>query len=350
MKKEINAGVIGLGMGQHHLRCFKNSRANVLAVCDVNEERLARIKDEYKVPMTFTSIDEMLAVKELDLVSVALPNYLHAPVSIKALRAGKHVMCEKPMAMNAREGRRMALAAKASGRKFMMHFNTRFSPEAQVLKEYAEAGTLGDIYYCRTVWNRRRGMPGIGGWFTTRKFSGGGPLIDLGVHRLDLALWLMGNPGAVSVSGFCHDKLAIDLAERAGKTMDVEDFAAGFIRLDNGAVISLEASWATNTEKGEDMSTLILGTKGSLFHGNAGESYQMEAKAFVSRGGCVEVVTPKGYIPRYSSAQQHFVDCIIDNQQPLATAEHGVRVMEILDALYESATKGKEVKVRRQEL
>ena len=350
MKKELNAGVIGLGMGTHHIRCFMNSRANVYAVCDLDEARLAKAKAEFNIPHTFTSIDEMLELKELDLVSVALPNYLHCPVSIKALQAGKHVMCEKPMAMNAREGRKMALATKQSGKMFMMHFNSRFSNEAQVLKEYADSGILGDVYYARTVWNRRRGMPGLGGWFTTKKLSGGGPLIDLGVHRLDLALWLMGNPGATSVSGFTHDKLAQDLACAAGKTTDIEDFAAGFVRLDNGAVLALEASWATNTEKGEEMTTTILGTKGSLYQGNQGEGYSMEAKVFVSRHGCVEVISPKGYVPKYASAQQHFVDCIIDNKQPLATAEHGVRVMEILDALYESAMKGKEVKVQRQEL
>ena len=349
MSKELNAGVIGLGMGHHHLRCFKESRAKVLAICDVDESRLARMKQEFGVPFTFTSIDKMLEMKELDLVSVVLPNYLHAPVTIKALNAGKHVMCEKPMAMNARQGRKMARAAKASGKKFMMHFNSRFSPEAQVLKEYAESGILGDVYYARTVWNRRRGVPGLGGWFTTKKLSGGGPLIDLGVHRLDLALWLMGNPAAISVSGFCHNKLALSLSSRLGRTMDVEDFSAGFVRLDNGAVLSLEASWATNTEKAEDMSTAILGTKGSLFHYNAGDGYRMEAKVVAERLGNVEVVTPKDYVPRYASAQQHFVDCIIDGKEPLATAEHGVRVMEILDALYESAEKGREVKVHRQE-
>ncbi|TFG85903.1 MAG: Gfo/Idh/MocA family oxidoreductase, partial [Hyphomicrobiales bacterium] len=246
--------------------------------------------------------------------------------------------------------RKMAQTAKASGKKFMMHFNSRFSPEAQVLKEYAESGILGDVYYARTVWNRRRGVPGLGGWFTTKKLSGGGPLIDLGVHRLDLALWLMGNPAAISVSGFCHNKLALSLSARLGRTMDVEDFSAGFVRLDNGAVLSLEASWATNTEKAEDMSTAILGTKGSLFHCNSGDGYRMEAKVVAERLGNVEVVTPKDYVPRYANAQQHFVDCIIDGKEPLATAEHGVRVMEILDALYESAEKGREVTGHSQEL
>jgi len=349
-RQQLNAGVIGLGMGQHHVRAFAAAGAKVVAVCDVNEDRLARIKAEHNVPHAFTNVDDILALDKLDVVSVALPNYLHAPIAIKALQAGKHVMCEKPMAMNAQEGRRIALAARASGKKFMMHFNTRFSAEAQALKEYADAGILGTVYYARTVWNRRRGVPGLGGWFTTRSMSGGGPLIDLGVHRLDFALWLMGSPAAVTVSGFAHDQLARNIAARSGKTMDVEDFAAGFVRLDNGAVLALVVSYATTTEKAEDMSTLVLGTKGSLYHGNAGESYQMEAKVFTDRSGFVEVTRPLGYTPRYASAHQHFVECILEDKEPLATAEHGVRVMEILDALYESAAKGREVKVKRQDL
>ena len=350
MRKELNAGVIGLGMGRHHIMAYQKSKANVLAVCDVDEKRLAAAKAEFDIPLAFTSIDEMLADKNIDLVSVALPNFLHADVSIKALKAGKHVMCEKPMAMNAREGRKMALAASESGRKFMMHFNTRFSPEAQVLKKYADAGALGDVYYARTIWNRMRGVPGLGGWFTTKGKSGGGPLIDLGVHRLDLALWLMGNPAAVSVSGFCHDALAKRIARQRGKSMDVEDFAAGFVRLDNGAALALEASWASNIQRGEEMLTAILGTNGSLFHGNLGEGYAMEARVVAERSGVVEIVNPKHHRPRYASAQQQFVDCILDDTEPAATAEHGVRVMEILDAIYESAAKGREVKVKRQDL
>lgn len=350
MKKELNAGVIGLGVGRHHIMNFRNSRARVLAICDVNARRLEEVKAEFDIPHAFARIDEMLAVKELDLVTVAVPNFLHAEAVIKALRAGKHVLCEKPMAMNAREAKKMALAAKASGRKFMMHFNYRFSPQAQALKEYADRGVVGNIYYARTVWNRMRGMPGLGGWFTTKEKSGGGPLIDLGVHRLDLALWLMGNPAAVSVSGYCHDRLGRDLACRQGKKMDVEDFAAAFVRLDNGAVLSLEASWASNIEPREEMSTVILGTKGSLFHTNIGEGYEMDAKVVAERFGSVEIVRPKGFSPRYASPQQHFADCILEDTEPMATAEHGVRVMEILDAIYESAAKGREVKVRRQDL
>jgi len=162
MKKELNAGVIGLGVGRYHIRNYSNSRANVLAICDVDQKRLEATKTEFNIPLAFAHVDDMLEVKELDLVSVALPNFLHAAVSIKALEAGKHVLCEKPMSMSAREAGKMALAAKESGRKFMMHFNYRFSPEAQMLKEYADGGVLGDIYYARTVWNRMRGMPGLG--------------------------------------------------------------------------------------------------------------------------------------------------------------------------------------------
>jgi len=350
MTKRLNAGVIGCGAGRAHITGYLASKANVLAICDIDEHRLEKTREEFNIPLGFRKIQDLLAVEEIDLVSVALPNYLHAPVTIQCLKAGKHVMCEKPMALNAREARKMALAAKAAGKKFMMNFNYRFSPQAQVLKAYADSGVLGDVYYARTQWNRMRGVPGLGGWFTTKAKSGGGPLIDLGVHRLDLALWLMGNPAGVSVSGFCNDTFARQIAKEQKKPMDVEDFAAGFIRLDNGAVLALEASWASNIDRAEQMSTAILGTRGALFHSNVGEGYEMRARVVTERGGAVEIIDPRNYRPRWQNPQQHFVECILADTEPLATAEHGVRVMEILDAIYESAEKGREVKVKRQDL
>jgi len=350
MGKELNAAVIGCGVGRAHIRGYQASRANVLAICDTDPRRLETVKNEFSIPHAFQNIDDLLSLDKIDIVSVALPNFLHAPVTLQCIKAGKHVMCEKPMALNAREGRKMARAAKASGKKFMMHFNFRFSPQAQVLKAYADTGMLGRVYYARTMWNRMRGVPGLGGWFTTKALSGGGPLIDLGVHRLDLALWLMGNPAGVSVSGFCNNTFALELSRLQNKPMDVEDFAAGFIRLDNGAVLTLEASWASNIDRAEQMSTSILGTKGALFHSNVGEGYDMQARVVTERGGAVEIIDPRLHQPRWQSAQHHFVECILNDSEPLATAEHGVRVMEILDAIYESAEKGREVKVKRQNL
>src|SRR5690606_32704925 len=130
----------------------------------------------------------LLADDEIDAVSVALPNAMHAPVAIAAMEAGKHVLCEKPMAMSVREAEEMAEVARRTGRTFMMHFNFRFTDEVRWLQRYIAGGNLGRIYYARTGWLRRRGIPGLGGWFTTKALSGGGPLIDLGVHRLDLTL------------------------------------------------------------------------------------------------------------------------------------------------------------------
>ena len=141
---------------------------------------------------------------------MALPNALHAPVAIRAFEAGKHVLAEKPLAMNAAEGQRMVETARRLDRKLMMHFNTRFNPMSLAVKRAIRDGALGHIYFARSIWHRKRGIPQLGGWFTQKSMSGGGALIDLGVHRLDLALWLMDYPAPVSVTGVSYDFLGSD--------------------------------------------------------------------------------------------------------------------------------------------
>ncbi|MBN1401261.1 MAG: Gfo/Idh/MocA family oxidoreductase, partial [Anaerolineae bacterium] len=192
---KIRVGVVGLGMGRHHARAYAEcDRAELAALCDLDVGLLGEYGRLYPGAQTFTQYEEMFATAELDAVSVALPNYLHAPVAIAALNAGLHVLTEKPMAINAREAEEMLQAARQGDRKLMVHFNYRFSAPSQFLKRYVDEGNLGRIYYAHTRWLRARGIPKLGGWFGQKDKSGGGPLIDLGVHRLDLAMWLMGYP------------------------------------------------------------------------------------------------------------------------------------------------------------
>ena len=331
-KKKVRAAVVGLGMGRGHARGYKEGGADLFALCDVNEERLAAVKAELDVPHAFTDFDTMLECDEIDVVSVALPNHLHAPFTIKALRAGKHVLCEKPMAMNAKEAKRMIDARDKSGKKLMIHFNNRLRPQSQLLKQWVDAGELGEVYYARTVWNRTRGVPGLGTWFTQKKLAGGGPLIDLGVHRLDLALWLMGYPEVKTVTGCEYHHLAKAIAKKQRKKMDVEDLATAYVRLANGASLSLEASWATNSEKREDMYTQLWGTKGGCADRNVGEGYEFECRLWKDGpAGMVEVI-PK-QLPPGRSCQAHFVECILKDKEPMATAEQGLTVMKILDAI-----------------
>ncbi|MBM4087493.1 MAG: Gfo/Idh/MocA family oxidoreductase, partial [Planctomycetes bacterium] len=209
MSKKLRMGVVGLRMGKNHAKAYQtHPQAELVAVCDLNEELLKATAAELKVGQAFTDAKTMFREAGLDAVSIATPNKFHAPLSIGAMDAGLHVLCEKPMAMNAKEGAQMNAAARKARKNLMINFSYRFSDMSQALKAQVDAGVIGDVYFGRTVWHRRRGIPGFGGAFTMKELSGGGPLIDLGVHRLDLALWLMGYPEPVAVSGSAYNVIA----------------------------------------------------------------------------------------------------------------------------------------------
>ena len=344
--EKLGIGIIGVGIGHLHIQGYvKCPEAQVLAVCDVNEERARRVAAEFGIPHVFTDYEEMLELDDIDAVSVCTPNYLHAPITIAAFEAGKHIICEKPLAITPEEGEAMVAAGKRAGKLFMTAFNNRFRGDTQVLKKFVEQGELGEIYYAKTGWLRRRGIPGMGGWFTTKSKSGGGPLIDLGVHVLDLTLWLMGNPKAVTVTGSTYAKFGQcgkgmgtwGTAEESGKC-DVEDLAAAFIRLNTGATVVLETSWASNVER-DVVYTTLMGTKGG--------ADVDPLRVYTEMHGALVDVTPS-----YSNQSghlmeiKHFVDCIVNGKEPISTGEHGLEVTRILDAIYKSAEQGREIALR----
>ncbi|MDP7252396.1 MAG: Gfo/Idh/MocA family oxidoreductase [Planctomycetota bacterium] len=345
-QRKVRCAVIGLGMGRHHAQNYSACPDSELyALCDIDEKRLKPLAEEMGVKKTYSSAEDLAADRKVDAVSVALPNFLHAPISIMMLEAGKHVMCEKPMATTVEEAEAMQAAARKSGRKFMMHFNTRFTPASLYIKSLVKKGLVGDVYHARTIWHRRQGIPGVGGWFTIKEKSGGGPLIDIGVHRIDLALWLMGHPRPVAVSGATFAKFGPKLPGDAGKVFSVEDFASGYVRFDNGATLSIETSWASFCERREDMSTIIFGDKGGAEHGNLGEGYEMGVKLIHTVKGQQKVEIFKTMPPPKENAQSHFVHCIQKNRTPMASAKHGVFVQKILNGLYESAETGREARM-----
>jgi predicted dehydrogenase len=344
--KQLKVGIIGVGMGKHHLRAFqKHPRSQVTAVADLDEDRLKQVAEEHGVPAAYTTAEAMLAAEELDVAVVATPNKFHKPLTIAALEAGCHVLCEKPMAMNAAEAREMQQAARRTGKRLMINFSFRFTPEAWHLKREVDAGTLGDIYYGETRWLRRRGMPGFGGWFGQKALSGGGPLIDLGVHRLDLALWLMGYPEPAWVLAATHNLMGSRLAEQNGKLFDVEDIAAALIRFKNGATLYVAASWASHIKERELMETRMVGTEGGLVHHNDDEGYHFACELYTDRHGAHVDLTPHGRPPAPASPMEHFGDCILDDRPHTATAAEGVTVMEVIDAIYASAAQGAPVAV-----
>ena len=346
LAKKLRVGVIGLGIGRKHIEGWRqHPGVEVAAIADTDASRLATVGESFHISNRYTDPLAMLATEQLDVVSVCVPNIFHHPMTIAALQAGSHVLCEKPMAMQASEARAMLAAAQQAGRRIMINFSYRFSAESQALKAQKDAGVFGDIYFGRSVWHRRRGMPGFGGWFGTKALAGGGPLIDLGVHRLDLALWLMDYPKPSWVMGSTYNAIAGPLAAAAGKTFDVEDLAAGFIRFANGATLALEASWAANIQEAELMETRLLGTRAGLLQRNCNEGYTFEATIFQELNGAqvnIAVNTPK--TPALS-AMHHYADAILNDRPHDASGEQGLIVMEILDAIYESARTGRPVAI-----
>jgi len=358
---KIKAGVIGAGIGKYHIEGYQShGDAEVVALCDINEEVLAETAREYGVERTFTDCEEMLAL-DLDCVSVCVPNKLHAPLTIECLTAGKNVLCEKPLARTAREGKKMVDAAADAGLTLMIQFNNRFRPEAQILKGYADDGAFGDIYFARCGWIRRNGIPGWGSWFTTAEVAGGGPLIDLAVHMLDLTMWLMGNPepeicmaSTYSVFGPKMEALGPwGTPNRRGR-FDVEDMAVGMIRFADGQTILLESSWASRIKREWVYSTICGTEAGATLERvfavdgiddsavDTLEVYTQEQGEAVDR---VVKVEPDPAMGRHA-AVRHFVDCLISGEEPISPATDGLRMMKILDAMYRSAERGKAVTIK----
>ncbi|MCX7671273.1 MAG: Gfo/Idh/MocA family oxidoreductase, partial [Anaerolineae bacterium] len=317
---KLRVGVIGLGMGRHHIAGYQtHPRAEVVAIADPDPARLQEIGDKFNVPKRYAAGEEMLAQEKLDIVSIVTPNKFHRELTLAAFAAGCHVLCEKPMAMNAAEAREMLAASRAAGKRLMINFSWRFTEQSFALKAEVDAGLVGDIYFGRTIWHRRRGLPGFGGWFGQKTLSGGGPLIDLGVHRLDLALWLMGYPRPAWVMGKTYNAIAAELAAQKGAAYDVEDLAAAFITFENNASLVVEASWAANISERELMETRLYGTKAGLVQRNIQEGYTFEAELYLERNGSHYNMTLHGPAKPVPKPMAHFVESIVNDTPHIAT-------------------------------
>jgi predicted dehydrogenase len=343
----VRFGLIGAGSitrGSHIPSLRQIGEARLVAVCDQREEVARRVAEEESIEHVFSGYRDLLKLKSVDAVIVATPNAFHAPISIEALNAGKHVLCEKPMAVSEKEAGAMVRAAEKSGRVFMLALNNRFKAESRFLKNYIERGEIGRIYYARAAFVRRRGSPG--GWFSQRKYSGGGPLIDLGVHILDLILWLMGYPAVESVSGATSMHLnnyttrEID-AYKADWNIpapsDVESFANAYLRTHDGGSIFLETSFALNCK--EDRTFIEI-------HGERGGARLWPLEIFSEMDDVLLDITPHcGRSDSYLEENRHFVDCILHNRKPDATVRQGYEIVRILEAAYRSAEERREIKM-----
>lgn len=343
--ERVRVGIVGVGIGSVHASAYsKLPNVEIVALCDIDADRARAVAERHGVKKIYTDYEAILAEEKLDAVSVCTPNVLHAPVAIAALEAGCHVLCEKPLSVNAEEGARIVTAARKAKTKFMMAMNNRFRGDTQVLKQYIEDGDLGQIYYARCGWIRRNGIPGMGSWFTRKEMAGGGPLVDIGVHALDLTLYLMGNPKPVSAFGATYAKFGPygkgtgqwGVAVKGG-AFTVEDLACGMVRLDNGATLILEASWAQHCA-GEKLYSEVYGDKG----GATLDPLRIYTEA---HGQPVDLSPTFPNVSGHEAEIAHFIECIVENKQPIATAEQALDVMKILDGIYRSAETGASVQI-----
>ncbi len=349
MAKKLKIGIIGSGgIAQGcHMKGYASipEECEIVAVCDVNKETAQKAADKFSVSTVYTDFNDLLADKEIDAVSVATPNKYHVEPTVAALTAGKHVLCEKPLGMNAEECRRMCRAAKDSGKILQVGLQTRFSGPLRFMKDYIEGGNMGHIYYARAQALRRRGVPAWG-VFIDKDQQGGGPLIDIGVHVLDMTLFMMGYPKPVSASGKTWQTLGKnpDLWNAWGtydrEKFTVEDFAVGMIKFDDDSVVVIESSFMGNLD-GDPYRTQLFGTKaGAMVDPGKGnvEIYTEQNKQLFN-------MTPAN-IPNVESAHtaevQAFVDAIQTGKASPVPGENGLILNAIFDALYKSSETGKE--------
>lgn len=348
--KKMKIGIIGTGsISNEHIKAYlQNPNVELYAFCDINEKTVKNMAEKYGVTRTFTDYNEMLKLNEIDAVSVCTWNSAHAPCTIAALNAGKHVLCEKPMATSEKEAKEMMDAAEKNNKLLMIGFVRRFGNDCKILKDFIETDYFGEIYYSKATYLRRNGNPG--GWFGDKSRSAGGPLIDLGVHVIDLVRYLLGNPKPISVYGVTFKKLLnrpniktakdYNSATEGDVICDVEDLASAMIRFDNGAVLSIEASFSLNIKKNEGKIELF-GTKGGAKIDPELEMYT-EINDYLANVS-LDNSTALNFDGLFANEINHFVSCLIDNQECISPAKHGVEIMKILDAIYESATTGHEV-------
>jgi len=347
----IRIGIIGSGnIGNVHMEVLKQiPDAQIAAVTDVYLPLAEARAREHQIENVYATTEELLADDSIEAVIIAVSNEWHAPIAVQALQAGKHVMLEKPMAINLESAKQIVEAERKSGKVLMIPHQLRWESLSMQVKQQVEKGALGHIYHAKAGWVRRKGIPGWGTWFTQMEKSGGGPLIDLGVHMLDLSLYLMGNPKPVSVYGatyaeFGPRKKGIGTwgAPNWNGRYDVEDLATAMIKLDNGATLSLDVSWAALVETdnqpyvqllGSEGGASIRGTKGKLL----AELFEREADVDLS-------IPDQDEGPRVRMAM-HFLACIREGKQPITSVMTGYTNNLILDAIYRSSQTGREVQL-----
>lgn len=366
---KLQVAVIGCGgiANQKHFPALTSQadKCEIAAFCDIQAERAEKAAKKYGAEgaRVYTDYMGLLKDPEIDVVHVCTPNVAHCPITAAAFEAGKHVLCEKPMAATTEDAQKMMDAWRKSGKKFTIGYQNRFRTDAQALKRACDEGKLGEIYFAKAHAVRRRAVP-TWGVFPDKAKQGGGPLIDIGTHALDITLWCMDNYKPATVTGSVFEKLG-HLPEAAEgnmfgpwdpETFQVEDSAFGYVKMENGATIFLESAWALNVKDSREAATTLCGTKAGaeMVGGMSQEGYDLVFNE--TTGGLLteEHISDTGAIaffegngggsPEVKECKQ-WLEAILEDKEPLVKPEQAFVVTQILDTIYKSAKAGKEIKL-----
>ncbi|GAB3413380.1 Gfo/Idh/MocA family protein [Flindersiella endophytica] len=352
----LRVGVIGLGFaGQAAMQGFLDlPDVEVVGLAGLEADRLAELGEKHQIPHLHLRWEDLLARDDIDAVSIATPNQLHEPIAVAALESGKHVLCEKPLARSGVEAEKIVQAAVDNHRVLRVIFNHRQRGDVQTLKKHVDAGELGRIYYAKTHWVRRNGIPGLGSWFTSKELAGGGPLIDLGVHMLDMTLYLLGEPKVLSASATTFAELGprglggsgYAAKHNVGSAYEVEDLATAFLRLEGGGVLALEVSWAMYRESGDNFGVELFGTDGGAKIEVPNYATENTLRVYTDVAGVPAEIKPEVQRGKgHREVVRQFVEAIRGGNWNDHVGRDGLVRSKIIDAIYLSALEGREVLV-----
>ena len=343
-RDRIRLGVVGVrSIGSSHIRTASQlPTAELVAISDSNEKRLAQVGDEFAIARRYWQADKMFAHDDIDAVVLAVPVPLHAEMAIQAMEAGKHVLVEKPIARNAAEAKAMIAARDKTGKTLMVSTNQRFDPRVYSLKSYIEQGHMGEPVYVRARWTFRYPPQSLwerGDWFLDKELSGGGPLLDLGYHKFDLVMHLMGFPKVLSVSGSCFSGVGVVAAKDRGKPYGPEDMAVGFIRLAGNKTVVLEASYFLNQYEDSVNEIEICGTKGG-----AQTLLGKELSPYIfGENNSVQPIILGANASALMTPLEHFCNVLQGTEPLLSTPEQGLTVVSVMEDIYNSAESGEQI-------
>ena len=354
--KNYRVAMIGAGtiVQRGHIPNFQSiPNVSVEAVCDVNAERVAEVAAEKGVPHSYTDYEVMLREIKPDITVIATPNIFHHPMTMAALNAGSNVLCEKPLALTYAHAKEMMDLATSKGLTVNVGSHYRWSDAIRAAKAQADAGFFGDIYAARTVWHRRAGIPGFGSWFTRNALSGGGCLLDIGIHALDRALFIMDYPTPVTVSGVTFSQMGTQGIGLGGWGMDihkptdasqfdVDDLAWALVRFENGAALQLQVAWAVNNA--QQFVTEIYGTKGGAA---VGDQDQVTLYSIVNGSQAdTELQVPRSGANSYQHLVRNFIRYLDgDATAEVITPTQSLTSVKIIEGVLRSATEGREIRL-----